>query len=145
MYDVVHSSSVLESKVCHYCSLPPLGPAGQNQADVAAGLPGGIEEEDSGETHVHSQAQSHTLTASPSSIFFIECICCSGVLSEKDRSFYQQIRSLLRWSNYRYLRQRGSRHTVPPGIVWQSQIRRYLHLHIAGKTMHFVSHALSLR
>lgn len=89
-----------------------------------------------GHTHTY-RTYLHTLTASPSPAFFpLEYICCytSGVLSEKDKSVYQQIRSLPRWSNYRYLRQRGSGCTGPLGIGWQSQIRLYLYLHTVGKT-----------
>lgn len=75
--------------------------------------------------------------------FFYDRICSGGVLSDRDSSFFHQIRSLLRWSNYRYLRQRGTGRADPSGIGWQSQIRLYLYLHIVGNSMP-LSHASSV-
>lgn len=90
--------------------------------------------------HTHT----HTPVLHSFFFFFYDHICSGGgVLSDRDRSFYHQIRSLLRWSNYRYLRQRGSGRRDPSGIVWQSQIRLYLHLHIVGNSTP-LSHASSV-
>lgn len=118
------------------------GPTHLMQADTAGG--GEVEEDGRSAkeiqgTHTYIQnLLTHLNGLSISCLFFfpLEYICCytSGVLSEKDKSVYQQIRSLPRWSNYRYLRQRGSRRTGPLGIGWQSQIRLYLYLHTVGRT-----------
>lgn len=99
---------------------PPCMEPSRRKFQADAAVPG-TTEGDPGETYTPA--------------LFYDRICSGGgALSDRDRSFYHQIRSLSRWSNYRYCRQRGTGRGDPSGIVWQSPIRLYLHLHIVGNS-----------
>lgn len=71
--------------VCHYWSLPASSPTG--------GKPGRC----SGARYPWRRPRGKI--RSRTRLFFKNV---SAVLSDRDRGFYHQIRSLLRWSNYRY-------------------------------------------